>query len=202
METNEEIKDRHKYSLKGILPRYIIRKFVYSWSMLLSISISITLWTAVLFCCEDDLYFSFLSKVVDLILNLLPSILGFCIGGYALIIGAGNLDVLRKMADPMQKRDWLSFFQIMSCVFAASLVIQCFTLLISFVVKILIDIDIPPITDGIAQIMNAGIILVLLFLSTLSITLLHYTVINIFNFGQSTHLLIRIEKKNKINNGE
>ena len=127
-------------------------------------------------------------------MDLIPNILGFCIGGYALIIGIGNMDALKKMSLPMENRENLSFFQILSSVFAGSLILQCITLLLSFVIKILLKIEIPAFSNSIAIIINILGIIVVLFFSTLSIVLLYYTVMNLFNYGQSMHFLIRLEK--------
>jgi hypothetical protein len=138
--------------------------------------------------------FEILKEIIELTLNLLPNILGFCIGGYALIIGIGNIEALRKMSSPLKKRDNLSFFQILSSVFAGSLVLQCITLLLSFIINIILKLEIPAISNQIATIINSVVIVSVLFLSVLSITLLYYTVINLFNYGQSMHFLIRLEK--------
>lgn len=190
METNQELKNRHQYSIRGIFPKYILQKFLYSRSILISIAITAVL-SFLIICFRFKNTFDLLKEIIDITIDLIPNILGFCIGGYALIIGIGNIDALKKMSSPMKKRENLSFFQILSSVFAGSLIIQCITLLLSFVIKILLKIEIPALSNSIAIIINS---LVILFFSTLSIVLLYYTVINLFNYGQSMHFLIRLEK--------
>lgn len=135
METNQELKDRHQYSIKGIFPKYIIRKFLCSCSMLVSIVIAFVLSFLILYFRIEDT-FVLLEDIIEITLNLLPNLLGFCIGGYALIIGMGNIEALKKMSSPMKKRENLSFFQILSSIFAGSLVLQCITLLLSFIIQI------------------------------------------------------------------
>lgn len=194
METNQELKERHLYSIKGIFPKYIIKKFLSSYSIYVSIGITIGLYLLIIFSQSENT-FVLLREIIELTLNLLPNILGFCIGGYALIIGIGNIDALKKMSLPMKKRDDLSFFQILSSVFAGSLVLQCVTLLFSFIINIILKLEIPAVSNQIATIINSIVIISVLFLSTLSIILLYYTVINLFNYGQSMHFLIRLEKR-------
>lgn len=194
METNQELKDRHQYSIKGIFPKYIIRKFLCSYSMLVSIVITFVLSFLIMFFRVKDI-FVLLEDIIDITLNLLPNLLGFCIGGYALIIGIGNIDALKKMSSPMKKRDNLSFFQILSSIFAGSLVLQCITLLLSFIIKILLKLKLPAYSNQIAIIVNSLTIISVLFFSVLSVVLLYYTVINLFNYGQSMHFLIRLEKR-------
>ena len=127
METNQELKNSHKFSIKGIFPKYIIRKFLYSYSMLISVGITAILSFLIIYFKLENT-FTLLDEIINITLDLLPNILGFCIGGYALIIGIGNIEALKKMSSPMEKRDNLSFFQILSSVFAGSLVLQCITL--------------------------------------------------------------------------
>lgn len=194
METNQELKNSHKFSIKGIFPKYIIRKFLYSYSMLISIGITAILSFLIIYFKLENT-FTLLDEIINITLDLLPNILGFCIGGYALIIGIGNIEALKKMSSPMEKRDNLSFFQILSSVFAGSLVLQCITLLLSFIIKIILKLEITVFSKSIAIVVNCLTIISILFLSTLSLVLLYYTVINLFNYGQSMHFLIRLEKK-------
>lgn len=194
METNQELKNSHKFSIKGIFPKYIIRKFLYSYSMLISVGITAILSFLIIYFKLENT-FTLLDEIINITLDLLPNILGFCIGGYALIIGIGNIEALKKMSSPMEKRDNLSFFQILSSVFAGSLVLQCITLLLSFIIKIILKLEITVSSKSIAIVVNCLTIISILFLSTLSLVLLYYTVINLFNYGQSMHFLIRLEKK-------
>lgn len=194
METNQELMDSHLYSIKGIFPKYIIKKFLCSYSIYVSLGITIILYLLMIFFQSENT-FILLREIIGITLNLLPNILGFCIGGYALIIGIGNIEALKKMSLPMKKRDNLSFFQILSSVFAGSLVLQCVTLLCSFIINIILKLEIPAFSNQIAIMINSVVIISILFLSILSIILLYYTVINLFNYGQSMHFLIRLEKR-------
>ena len=194
METNQELKDRHQYSIKGIFPKYIIRKFLCSCSILVSIVITFVLSFLILYFRIEDT-FVLLEDIIEITLDLLPNLLGFCIGGYALIIGIGNIEALKKMSSPMENRENLSFFQILSSIFASSLVLQCITLLLSFIIKILLKLKLPAYSNQIAIIVNSLTIIIVLFFSVLSVVLLYYTVINLFNYGQSMHFLIRLEKR-------
>ena len=194
METNQELKNSHKFSIKGIFPKYIIRKFLYSYSMLISIGITAILSFLIIYFKLENT-FTLLDEIINITLDLLPNILGFCIGGYALIIGIGNIEALKKMSSPMEKRDNLSFFQILSSVFAGSLILQCITLLLSFIIKIILKLEITVFSKSIAIVVNCLTIIGILFFSTLSLVLLYYTVINLFNYGQSMHFLIRLEKR-------
>lgn len=200
-ETNKKIELAHPMSRKGIFNKYIISKILLSRGTLISFITTLLIIVGICFRNNTTIneYYNTLLHITEIILSLLPSILGFCIGGYALIIGACSTDVIKKMSDP-QKHD-LSLFQILSSVFAATLIIQCFTLVIAYIVRLclLLEIGINSVIIGV--VVDVGVILILLFLSCISLSLLYYTIVNIFNMGQTMHFCIRLdiekEKENK-----
>jgi hypothetical protein len=201
METNNSILNKiledHPPSKKGIFNKRAIRKMMRSGGACGSLLISLIL--VVLACCKgsSDIYYSLLNKVVDIALSLFPNLLGFCIGGYALIIGASNISILKKMSKPLGKSN-MSYFQILSSVFAMSLIIQCFTLFLSYVIHIVSLMELPAISNTIGVITNVFMLFLILLCSLLSIFLLYYTVVNIFNFGQTTHFSIRLDNHNNV----
>lgn len=195
MPTND-IKERHPVSIKGIFNKHTVKKVFISYAMLFSLVITGFI-VVLLFIGKEHNSYEALRTICDLVITLLPNLLGFCIGGYALIIGAGNLDIMRRMSVPLEKKGRLSYYQIMSSVFAMSLVIQCFTLFIAFIVNILLNIEFTPINYLTGVVVNFTIISVVLLLTVFSMMLLYYTILNIFNFGQSTHFAIRFDEENK-----
>ena len=196
-ETNKDLKQTHPMSRKGIFNKYTISKIIFSRGTLISLIITIVIIIGV--CCRNDTsineYYNTLLHVTDIILSLLPSILGFCIGGYALIIGVCSTDTIKKMSNPQEHG--LSIFQILSSVFAATLIIQCFTLIIAYIVHFCLLLEIGTNSVIIGVVVNVGMILILLFLSCISLSLLYYTIVNIFNMGQIMHFCIRFEEENK-----
>lgn len=196
-EINKELKKAHPVSLKGIFNKYTVSKIIFSRGTLISLIITLVIIVGV--CCRNDTsvneYYNTLLHITDVILSLLPSILGFCIGGYALIIGACSTDTIKKMSDPQEHG--LSFFQILSSVFAATLIIQCFTLVFAYLIHfcLLLEIGTDSVIVGVA--VNVSMILILLFLSCISLSLLYYTIVNIFNMGQTMHFCVRLDEENK-----
>ena len=145
---------------------------------------------------ESDLYYSLLKYITETALSLFPNLLGFCIGGYALIIGASNMNILKKMSRPLTQRNKMSFFQVLSSIFAVSLIIQCFTLLFAYILHIIMQLEITAPTMVIGEMINLLLIFLMLLCSVMSMLLLYYTIINIFNFGQSVHFCIRLDESN------
>lgn len=161
------------------------------YSLIFSLILCIIIWIT----GDSATYYNTLIKLTDVALSLFPNFLGFCIGGYALIIGASNIEVLKKMSKPLPNGSHLSFFQVLSSIFAASLIIQCVTLFFAYILQILVNMQLDAVSNDIGVVTNLFLIFILVFLTSMSILLLYYTVINIFNFGQAVHLTIRIEDR-------
>ena len=195
METNDDIKRQHPFSRIGIFNKYTKKKMLKShatiYSLIFSLILCITIWIT----GDYATYYNTLIKLTDVALSLFPNFLGFCIGGYALIIGASNIEVLKKMSKPLPNGSHLSFFQVLSSIFAASLIIQYVTLFFAYILQILVNMQLDAVSDDIGVVTNLFLIFILVFLTSMSILLLYYTVINIFNFGQAVHLTIRIEDR-------
>jgi hypothetical protein len=212
MDNNQqiELRNAHTMGIKGIFSKYIWSKILNSTGTAICASAVLVFLIFVICPCRtNEYYFNLLDEITNLLLSLLPNLLGFCIGGYALIIGACNLDIIKKMSMPYSEKHEYSFYQIVSAVFASTLVCQCITLIIVYIVHIIIKMDIPPISNFIGKITNISVISLILFLSGISLSLLYYTIVNIFSFGQTIHFCVRKEnvdqssnKKegNKINN--
>ena len=76
METNQELKNSHKLSIKGIFPKYIIRKFLYSYSMLISVVITAILSFLIIhFKLENT--FALLDEIINITLAHIRQLLHF-----------------------------------------------------------------------------------------------------------------------------
>jgi len=192
----EDLKNNHKTSIKGIYTQYIHKKLFCSWGMKISVILSALCFILLFFFIEID-YYDILAKIISTNISIFPDLLGFCVGGYALIIGFGHKEMLQKMSSPNEEKSNMSFFQIMSSVFAVSIIIQIITFLLSYLISFVINLDFTSTSESLCKIINTFTISLILFFSIYSIILLYYMVINIFNFGQSMHLCIRIDLLNK-----
>ena len=195
METNDDIKRQHPFSRIGIFNKYTKKKMLKSHATIYSLIFSLILCVIIWITGDSATYYNTLIKLTDVALSLFPNFLGFCIGGYALIIGASNIEVLKKMSKPLPNGSHLSFFQVLRSIFAASLIIQCVTLFFAYILQILVNMQLDAVSNDIGVVTNLFLIFILVFLTSMSILLLYYTVINIFNFGQAVHLTIRIEDR-------
>lgn len=197
------MRNAHIMGIKGIFNRYTWSKLLYSnGTAICIIAVAIFMCFIICPCRTNEYYFDLLNGISNMLLSLLPNLLGFCIGGYALIIGACNLDIIKKMSMPYSDKHGFSYYQVLSAVFASTLVCQCIALVYVFSVHVIIKLDITPITETIGRIANVIGIALMLLLSGLSLSLLYYTIVNIFSFGQTIHFCIRKDGSEKCDNNK
>lgn len=146
---------------------------------------------------------SILELVVDQILTIIPSLLGFVLGGYALLIGFGNIEVIAKKSkkDSEISNSKPTLYQKVSTVFAVGLIMQVLLLILTFGLKILLEIKLPCLCDNISicKSINYIIFTFLIFGLFYVVVMIKDLVINIFNFSQVQHFYINKSSKN---NGE
>lgn len=141
-----------------------------------------------------------LKLVVDLILTIIPSLLGFVLSGYALLIGFGNIEVIAKKSkkDIEFSDSKPTLYQKVSTVFAVGLIMQVLLLMLTFGLKILIEIELPCLCDNISicKLINFIIFTFLIFGLFYVVVMIKDLVINIFNFSQVQHFYINKFPKN------
>ena len=195
--TIAQLKENHIPSIKGIYKPYIFKKIRSSNGFKISLILS-TIVLVYLLVSEVD-HYGILIKIIDTNISIFPDLLGFLIGGYALIIGFGHKEMLQKMSSPNAQKDNMSNFQITSSIFATSVITMIITFLLSYIILFIINLELTSPNDLICKTINVFTTSLIFFFSIYSITLLYYMVVNIFNFGQKMHFCIREELKNKQN---
>jgi len=171
---------------------------LFYFSLVMSIIATILLWPA-----KTNSYLMLL-KVIEVSISIMPTLLGFNLGAYALIIGfLSNKNLLNAL---VKKTDTDRFdrLQRISGVFAINIVVQAFTLLSSFMLKIFIELDIPSFNFCLCGLdiilaLNICIFLFIFFFTLYSVVLVIQNAINIFDFSQ---LFTYFANKGDINNTE
>jgi hypothetical protein len=195
--SKEEFKLYHSPGFKGLWKNYGLK----------------TLWRGLLIPLLFSLGVSFLiflshpegKDIEDLVLRIkdqsitiIPSLLGFLLGGYTFLIGFGNVDTLKTMTEPRGDSK-TSYFQNTSSIFAFCILAQALTLLLAFFYEIASHIHLEKI-DSLSSISkyytsinSIGFFIILLSLSY-SIFLLPNMVLNVFNFSQVYHQKLAIQR--------
>nr|WP_321405910.1 hypothetical protein [uncultured Carboxylicivirga sp.] len=126
----------------------------------------------------------------DLLLSTFPSILGFNIGAYALVIGFGDKSVLDKIRAAKGTNNF-SLFQTIGGTFAMSVLIQATTFGIAFMLHIFIrtfgNVNLFNLSINSIHTANNCMAFILLFFSIYSVVLIPKIVLNVFSFSQLYH---------------
>ena len=115
-----------------------------------------------------------------MLLSSLPDLLGFCIGGYAILVAMNNLEKMPAVLKKQEKSD-LSYYVNLSADFAMTLLIMSVLLLCTFLTRFIVDLEIPAINECVCKIVNLAVLSVLIWAGVLVIIMIMGTVANIFN---------------------
>ncbi len=187
---------------KGILNRYTVKRNLRSWTSrliaLLSIGVSVYLFLSK----ETNQIADLLNKVVDVLLGSLPDLLGFCIGGYAILVAMNNLEKMPAVLKKQEKSD-LSYYVNLSADFAMTLLIMSILLLCAFLMNFILDLEIPAVNDTMGKIVNLSVLSLLLWAGVLVIIMIMGTVANIFSTSIILQAVAKVnseEEKRKLEN--
>ncbi len=194
MKETDPVKARHKKGIIGIIQSYGLSNIIWSFPSITSLLLSI-LVVGFLYFNQQYNSHDILIKLSDLSLLIYPSLLGFSLGGYALIIGFGNTSLLKSMTRTKTDKDF-TIFQRMNGIFAFGLLLQVLELIFAFIIKF------TNILEGsnrisfflthpnISQILNLGGNFLLLWWACWSLIMIPFIVSNVFLFGQMHHLYL------------
>jgi len=195
--TIESIKKDHPFSYKGVFYSYDWKEVRTSYPFWISLAISIVLLFVSPFSKQDS--FVITSFWVSQILTIFPSLLGFNLGGYALIIGFGNAELVQSLTKKGKNRK-NSIFQKLSGIFAYAILLQLFAFCLAFFGNFSIQLKFTLQQDLIRNILNYLFTFLLSFIGLWGIFILPSLVINVFNFGQMHHFKLtqkRLEEEGK-----
>lgn len=187
------LKDFHKPSWSGLF--FILKKrgTLTKWPLLLSVAVSFLLSIFLYIFSENKMY-DIIVKTSDLLVTVFPGLLGFSLGGYAIVVGFSNTQLIKESS----RVDRASIYQLLNSIFSLSLLIQVFTIIFSFLIDWLIKSDIANaiIHTNVAtnSVINAVCIFLLLFGSLYSLALTPYIIINLFTLSQINNLFFTKEK--------
>lgn len=185
---------QHQTTIKGLLEIYpkdkVLKGSVYPLLATLFIIIGLKL-------AEQQSY-DIVKDVADTSVSVLPNILGFLLGGYTILIGFGNINLLKSTTRLVNGRQ-ISLFQMLSSIFALTIFVQAFTLAIALFFHFTLKI---PISENgnlsflfsLVPFLNWAGSTILLFLLFYSVFALRDMVMNVFGFAQNYHLALVEER--------
>ena len=189
----KRLKALHVFGLKGIINVLKKKGTFKKWPLKTASFTSVALAVLIAFFLTDKA-FEILKNTADIIMSFFPNLLGFSLGGYALVVGFGNTALIKSAT----KTDKHSTYQILNAIFSLSIFMQVFTTIICFITVWLIKIDVTSLTGlyikPLADLINAVVFFLLLFGSLYSILLTPYVITNLFTFSQMNNLFLTVEK--------
>jgi hypothetical protein len=176
---------------------------LYGWKGLFSEKNKLFYFTLIVVCLtlltilianECNLSYLLIVKIVDVSISILPTLLGFNLGAYALIIGfLSNKNLLKVLTEKHGDESSYKIEKI-SGVFAVNIITQAVTLLISFLMKwgieVIQNIHLSQkceaffYNDTYIFLLNNSLVTLLMFFNLYSIVLVIQNAINIFDFNQ------------------
>lgn len=197
-EISDQLKKDHPMSYKGILYSYSWDDIKESKPFIISLSFSILLFILSFFSKKELL--DIINFWTNQILTIFPNLLGFNLGGYALIIGFGNTELVQSLTQKKPEKK-TSVFQKLSGIFGFTLLLQSITFSISFIFNFIIELGFETSNKMIYVGTNSIAILILSFLGLWGLLILPSLIVNVFTFGQMHHLYLTkkrlIEKMDK-----
>ncbi|MDD4994116.1 MAG: hypothetical protein PHR83_18000 [Paludibacter sp.] len=162
---------------------------LYKWKLLLDgciLPLIISILIVIPICLiskEPDI--KLLEIIDNMILSIIPNLLGFVLSGYALLIGFGNITIIAK-----QKDKEITLYQKISTVFSISLLMQMLLLIFAFLVKYAIVANLTCENEFLISSVNIFTIIILMFGLLYVTFMIKDLVLIIFNYSQYQHYLI------------
>lgn len=190
----EQIKNEYPTSYKGIFYSYDWNEIKKSRPFQISGFSSVTLLIISLFSEKTSL--DVVTFWTSQIMSIFPNLLGFNLGGYALIIGFGNTELIESMTKKgIGKKT--SVFQKLSGIFAFAILLQLFTFATAFIINFFVQLQFTTTNHIIAILVNSLVTIVLSFSGIWGILILFNLVANVFSFGQGHHLRLTLQRTQK-----
>lgn len=139
-------------------------------------------------------YYEGIVELKTQMIAFLPSILGFTIAGYSLMVGFIQAGMLDKITEPSRDSNF-SLYQKMSSTFAVNVILQAVALIIAYAVHFIIFVDAkrnlnfntPPLLILATNIFGFA---VLAYWFSISLFMIIQIVLNIFSFSQLHHYFV------------
>lgn len=138
--------------------------------------------------------------LIEVLLSVIPNLLGFLLGGYAALIGFSNTDFVKMTmrANPESKHG-VSYYQSLNSTFAGSILTLVYCLIVTVLFRLFSYVHLSPHSWW-AQVtlqfklLNLVAILLLAFGLLRALWFLLEVVMHIFNFAQVYHFSVRVDE--------
>ncbi len=159
-----------------LYPRHNLKR-----GLICPLIICIVIWVGLFFTSKSA--YDILDSLSGMVVSSFPSIIGFILAGYTILIGSSNSDILKKICKPSEERK-SSLFQRTSATFAVVMGSLIITLLSGFVVSIFVKGGYVFWFDCGDRVFNLIIFIFFSYLTIYSLWSLVDITANLFNYSQ------------------
>lgn len=141
---------------------------------------------------SDKLSIELIEYISNIITSVGPSILGFTLSGYALMMGLSNSEFIQGLIRYKEQGKKYSLFQSLNSTFAIVLGSMFVTTIIGVLAGLISKAQIEPLPffEPISEAYNWFCLFIMVFLLFYTINSIKDIVINIFNFGQYVQIYV------------
>lgn len=182
-ETKNRIRNLHEVSWRGLWNMLLARRVFLKYPFI--ISIAITLIVSIFLSCKGfENSYNLIKQTCELTLSFFPNLLGFTLGGFAIVVGFSNAELLKEGTSIEEH----SSYQILNATFSYSILIQIVVTLLSFLIKWGIETDLATILTCenklLCEVTNFILLTIILFCSLFTLLIIPIIIINLFTFSQ------------------
>lgn len=192
----DEIEKAHRSGIRGIFYLYDRKRLAKSLPFKLSLSIAIIAMLIVVVNYDNNII-SLIKSISETNVDVLPSLLGFTLGGYALIIGFASSGNLKNLTTPAPNEKG-SVFQLLVAIFSINILQQFFAFILSFFISISLEFDygvaVYKNIPSLIHIVNIVALFAMIFLTLWALFTIPYVVTNLFNLAQINHAIGTVER--------
>lgn len=182
--------------IKGIFSIFSIKRLIKETSFLVSLCLAIIFSIVVVIFCNDKML-DIIEKIIDLIIAIVPAILGLSLAGFAIVISQINTETLERTAD-IQKKNENSLYQKTNAAFSIMCLTQLTALIISVILTLIMQISKKILVSYfIAKIVNIILIFLLTFICLYALFSVFDIIYTIFNSGQIVNFIFLKNKSIK-----
>ena len=135
-QTVNNIKDFHTVSWKGIKKIILKRKTFRKKPFICSIVTTFLICLLIAIYKNEHSYY-LLKDITELVVSIFPNLLGFSLGGYAIVVGFSNNELIKNAT----KIGEYSVFQQLSAIFAMTVLFQIITVAIALIITCFIEFE-------------------------------------------------------------
>ena len=187
----DEIRQDHPPGYKGIGRAYNLNEIRESKPFIISFIAAIGV--VILTSFSTKTFYDILIFWVGQVMSIFPNLLGFNLGGYALIVGFGNSELLQAMTKKLSGKN-SSVAQQLSGIFAFAILLQLAAFIAAFVINFFDQLKFPVSNLQVAYVINIALLGILAFLGFWGLFIIPNLVSNVFTFGQMHHSYLTIKR--------